>query len=171
MPTRVSKLLHQIAYVSLSVKPLSSAVLTNILEVSQRNNERDTITGVLMYHDGIFFQVIEGERAVVEHCYARILSDHRHQDLSLILSDTIEDLTFSHWAMQYAGPDEIQGHTNSSLQSLADLRSGGEATIIAGDIGLALALTIFERRRGHFKTKPTSNVPAFRDSRLRKATI
>tara|TARA_R100000935_G_scaffold1193_1_gene3839 strand:+ start:5363 stop:5860 length:498 start_codon:yes stop_codon:yes gene_type:complete len=155
----VFPMLHQIAYVSRSIEPLNTALLTNILEVSRRNNERDTITGVLMYHDGLFFQVIEGERAVVDLCYARILCDHRHQDLSLILNDTIETLTFSDWAMQYAGPDEIRGHTNSSLQSLADLRSGGEATTAAGNIGLALALTMFERRKGRFKTEPISNVP------------
>jgi hypothetical protein len=139
-------MLYQISYVSLSAEPLHSALLTNILEVSRRNNKRDKITGILMHHAGVFFQVLEGERTVVERCYALILRDHRHQGLSLILNDTIDKRTFSDWAMEYAGPNEVSGHTNSCLQSLADLWNVREATTDAGGLGLALALNIFERR-------------------------
>lgn len=145
MPMRVPKLLHQIAYVSLSVEPLSLALLTNILEVSRMNNQRDEITGVLMYHNEVFFQVIEGERAVVDLCYARILRDDRHQGLSLMLDDTIESLTFPDWSMEYCGPDEVRGHTNRSLQSLADLRDKNE-TMDMGSVALGLAQKIFESR-------------------------
>jgi hypothetical protein len=39
------------------------------LEVSQRNNDRDVITGILLYNDRTFFQVLEGKQSAVEDCY------------------------------------------------------------------------------------------------------
>ena len=48
-------MLFQLAYVSLSRLRLDETTLSDILEASQRNNARDEITGILMYHDDIFF--------------------------------------------------------------------------------------------------------------------
>lgn len=138
-------MLYQIAYVSLSKEPLQPKLLSDILNVSQRNNGRDGITGVLMYHDRIFFQVLEGERSVVESCYRRIYDDPRHNNFSIVLEDTIESLTFSDWAMGYAGPDEIRGHTKNSLQSLADLRDGEGAVTDRDSLALVLACKVFEK--------------------------
>ena len=47
----------QLAYVSLSPLSLDETTLSDILEVSRLNNARDEITGILMYHDELFFQV------------------------------------------------------------------------------------------------------------------
>ena len=62
-------MLFQLAYVSLSRLKLDETTLSDILEASQRNNARDEITGILMYHDDMFFQVLEGDRSAVENCY------------------------------------------------------------------------------------------------------
>ena len=100
-------MLHHIGYVSRSVEPLDEVVLAEILDVSVRNNARDDITGVLMYHDELFFQILEGEKSRVENCYARIVHDLRHNSVFLSLDHTIEARTFADWRMGYAGSDEI----------------------------------------------------------------
>ncbi len=116
-------MLRQIAYVSLATSPLKPEVLSDILEVSVRNNQRDGITGVLMHHDDLFFQVLEGENPAVEQCHARISRDPRHSSISETLDETVEVRSFPDWLMGYVGPDEIGKHSDGALASLADLKA------------------------------------------------
>jgi len=74
--------LHHLAYVSQALSAVGPELLKNILDTSVRNNKRDGITGVLLYHDEMFFQVLEGPKAAVQHCFARILRDRRHANVS-----------------------------------------------------------------------------------------
>jgi hypothetical protein len=137
-------MLFQLAYVSLSRLRLDETTLSDILEASQRNNARDEITGILMYHDDIFFQVLEGDRSAVEKCYnERISRDPRHKSLSLVWTDVIESRTFSDWAMGYAGPDEIGRYTKNSFQSLSYLTSDEAVAANTNAPALELARLMF----------------------------
>jgi hypothetical protein len=116
-------LFRHIAYVSISCSPLDAKFLADILEVSVRNNERDAIGGVLMYHDQIFFQIIEGDGRLVEQCYERICRDPRHSGISLSSDEAAEARSFPDWLMGYVGPDEISEHTGGAMLSLAGLNA------------------------------------------------
>lgn len=137
-------MLHHIAYVSLSRTPLSATLLSDILAVSVRNNKRDGITGVLMHHRKIFFQVLEGRRSEVKHCYSRIINDSRHTSVSLMWDGMVENRIFSDWAMGYAGPDEVGRYTKNSFQSLADLATGKNLIQDSDIFALELARRIFK---------------------------
>ncbi len=137
-------MLFQVAYVSLSRLPLDENTLSEILEASQRNNARDEITGVLMYHDEIFFQVLEGEKSAVENCYyKRICHDPRHKSLSLMWADMVDSRTFPDWAMGYVGPDEVGRYTKSSFQSLSHLQSAEVVVANTNGVALELARSVF----------------------------
>jgi len=139
---------YQLAYVSLSRSPLDQTTLSDILEVSERNNARDQITGVLMYHDQLFFQVLEGEQAAVEDCYnRRIYHDPRHFGLSISWSDSVETRTFSGWLMGYAGPDEIGQYTKGRFHSLEQLKGDKGFNEPNKDVALELALAVFRNVR------------------------
>ena len=137
-------MLHRLAYVSSSSTPLALDMLSDILEVSRQNNKRDGISGVLMYHDRTFFQILEGERLVVEDCYGRIARDFRHTDLEIVIDEAIDERSFAKWAMRYAGPDEIQGHIKHSLRSLADLTYDKGVSVDAGKRALELSHKVFD---------------------------
>jgi hypothetical protein len=144
-------MLFQLAYVSLSPLPLEETTLSDILEASQRNNARDEITGILMYHDDIFFQVLEGDRSAVEKCYyERICRDPRHRSLSLMLTDVVKSRTFSDWAMEYAGPDEIGRYTKNSFQSLSYLKSDEAGAANTNGVALGLAQLMFSDLKSVF---------------------
>lgn len=138
---------RHIAYVSLSLNPLTPELLSNILQVSQSNNRRDKITGILMFHDMLFFQVLEGEHSVVERCYVRIVQDPRHTNVSLMLDSAAQNRTFPDWAMAYAGPDEVGQYTQNSIKSLADLKSGKDATEASNSLAFKLADSVFRNSR------------------------
>ncbi len=135
---------RHIAYVSLSRAPLEPKVLSDILKVSARNNERDGITGVLMYHNELFFQVLEGEDRAVGQCYNRISIDPRHSSIVKNLDETVEVRSFSDWLMGYVGPDEIGEHTGGAMLSLADLRAPDFSEVDKCGIALGLAHQVFK---------------------------
>ncbi len=114
-------MLHQIAYVSLSREKLDASTLSDILSTSKSNNGREEITGVLMYHDRIYFQIIEGEKAVVEDLFVRIEEDDRHESIALIWDDDVEHRDFPKWLMGFAGPDDVGRHSGGALPDLAAL--------------------------------------------------
>nr|WP_164736532.1 BLUF domain-containing protein [Pararhodobacter zhoushanensis] len=136
--------MHHIAYVSRSLAPLDALMLDDILDASVRNNERDGITGVLMYHDQLFFQVLEGGRQVVELCYERIKNDLRHSGVSLIWSHVVKARVFAEWAMGYAGPEEIGAYSDDSFHSLADILLGKDTVPASECVALSLARLMYK---------------------------
>ncbi|MFC7436354.1 BLUF domain-containing protein [Hydrogenophaga bisanensis] len=71
----------------------------DILESSKRNNQALGVTGALCLSNGIFLQCLEGDRAVVNALYHRILLDPRHQDPAILDFDEVTHRQFSAWSM------------------------------------------------------------------------
>jgi hypothetical protein len=137
-------MLYQLAYASSSSSLLDETTLSNILEVSQQNNDRDLITGILLYDDQTFFQVLEGEQSTIEDLYfKRIHNDPRHSCLSLILCGPAKVRAFSDWGMEYAGPQEIGRYTKDTFASLNDLNSDEAMPASTKEIVLELAQIMF----------------------------
>jgi hypothetical protein len=81
-------MLIQLLYSSKATTALSPAELTAILDKSVANNQARQITGLLLYRDGCFLQLLEGEAAVVEEAFRRISLDPRHHQVeSLFCSE------------------------------------------------------------------------------------
>ena len=67
-----------IAYASAATVPFNETKLLDLVAQCQRNNERLGVTGILVYSDGNFMQVIEGADLVTNALYDRIRRDVRH---------------------------------------------------------------------------------------------
>jgi hypothetical protein len=80
-----------------------AAEVSNILLTSRANNERDGITGALMFNAGCFAQVLEGPLDVVEVAFERIQQDDRHSEVSLLAMEPITKRSFPNWAMGFMG--------------------------------------------------------------------
>ena len=91
----------QLVYVSSAVSRFDDGSLMKLLDVSRRNNEAVGITGLLLYRDGNFMQVIEGEREVVLALHRRIEADLRHHGLITMISQEIAQRDFSQWSMGF----------------------------------------------------------------------
>ena len=68
----------QLIYVSTAAGPVTTAVTGTILRSAQAYNAAKGITGVLCQGQGVYLQVLEGERSAVEALYERIQTDKRH---------------------------------------------------------------------------------------------
>lgn len=92
--------LSRLIYCSIADHNYDWTTLRSILVTSDRNNERDEITGALLFADGMFLQVLEGGREQVTQTFKRILQDPRHHSISLIEFTDCEDRRFSTWKMR-----------------------------------------------------------------------
>lgn len=93
--------MHQIVYASSAPQALNAEQLAAILKVARRNNERLNVTGMLLYRDGNFLQVLEGAKAAVTALFEKIGKDSRHQGVILILEETAETREFPDWTMGF----------------------------------------------------------------------
>ncbi len=78
---------------------LGPADVKDILERSRHNNQALGVTGALCLSNGIFLQCLEGDRAVVNTLYHRILLDSRHQDPAILDFEEIVHRQFGSWSM------------------------------------------------------------------------
>jgi hypothetical protein len=76
--------------------------LNAILDVSNRNNARDGITGALLFDTLWFIQILEGERAAVSATLHRIMGDERHTDVVIMDARPADARLFGRWWMGLA---------------------------------------------------------------------
>ena len=86
-------------YVSRAVGPQTSTVTAAILATAQAFNRSNGIGGVLCQGQGLYLQVLEGERSAVHALYARIISDPRHKDVEMLHLEEITHRRYAEWAM------------------------------------------------------------------------
>lgn len=99
-------MLHQVIYSSRAIRPMDAAALTSILEDARVDNERRDVTGALIYADGVFLQVLEGDLAVLTPLVERIGADTRHGEMKVFLQRSVGERAFADWRMAYVGPSE-----------------------------------------------------------------
>jgi Sensors of blue-light using FAD len=90
-----------IAYVSSAVFSFNETALLDLVDQCQRNNARLGITGILVYSDGNFMQVIEGADLPTYALYDRIQRDVRHRGVTTVHQQLIQVHEFRGWSMAY----------------------------------------------------------------------
>ena len=101
-------MVRQLLYASNTSRDTADAVLDDILAASRRNNAGAGVTGMLLYVEGGFMQVLEGEDAAVSAVYDRIAKDRRHWN-TLVLLDRQAPRAFSEWSMGFERPKPGDG--------------------------------------------------------------
>lgn len=92
---------HQLIYKSTPVAAVSEALLLEILRKSQTNNAEQKISGVLIYRNRQFFQLLEGREKQVRGIFAKIQQDGRHRDVEVLLDQHCAERLMPAWAMGF----------------------------------------------------------------------
>lgn len=114
-------MVFQIVYMSSASRLLGPRDIESILAHARIRNAAEGITGLLMYHDGNFFQALEGPEASVEACYARIVRDPRHHALFPVCGGPARKRLFTDWRMGYRKPAELGAEAQEAVLALHDL--------------------------------------------------
>lgn len=91
-------------YLSAAKTPFSDKELLAHLAKVQENNRKNDITGILMYADGNFLQLLEGSKQNVEQLFKRIASDNRHHYITKIKEGYESERFFPDSPMAFYSP-------------------------------------------------------------------
>lgn len=81
--------------------------LADLLVRARANNKRKAITGMLLYKDGRFIQLLEGHEEQVRDSFERIRQDDRHTAVELLWLRYAQYRDFPDWTMGFLNADEV----------------------------------------------------------------
>lgn len=111
----------RVAYASTASSFLSPLELRSLLEQSRNRNTRCGITGMLLYREGVFMQVIEGPEQAVRSLYRRIHNDRRHHEIIRLLEEHSSERLFPNWSMGFRNVDHGQGDDPRTLPGYCEI--------------------------------------------------
>jgi hypothetical protein len=115
-----AKDLVELSYLSEAVSDMSFLGLMRLLESARTFNQNNGITGILLYDNQQFGQIIEGERASVMKAWKRIQDDRRHHRIELLEIREIEERSFPEWLLRFYGGETL----TRDYPALADMVGG-----------------------------------------------
>ena len=98
--------MYYLIYMSSAVKPMSFAELSALLQQCRDNNHNCDITGMLLYQNGTFMQMLEGGKQVVTDLFDAIRKDDRHTGVHIVVTGDIAKRNFEDWSMGFFNMDK-----------------------------------------------------------------
>ena len=118
---------YQIVYSSEAATPMQTGDLEELLDHARRSNAAKGITGALVYAEGIFLQILEGDNARVQALMAKIQRDVRHAGVVILRESEVPEAIFGTWKMAFvsATPQQVArwaglSVANGTIESLSD---------------------------------------------------
>ncbi len=138
--------LHRLIYLSSAVGVLRADELDRILLRSKASNSGAGITGLLLFHEGSFLQMIEGPVAGVTSLMQKIRRDRRHSGIIMLQSEECSERIFPDSPLHYVAPRNL---SLGEKQAFTDLRQAVHARPVLGlplhaaDLGVTALLDAF----------------------------
>ena len=123
-------MLSHLIYVSNRKADCTEKEIENILSSCKKNNPPMNITGVLLYSDRKFIQLVEGDSRTIMDLYNKIKLDSRHEKARMISYGPIKEKSFPSWHMASRNlSNQLTYHTEMSAddQVVFDRLLTGEA--------------------------------------------
>jgi len=109
-----------LVYVSSATRLLGEKELLELLEGARRRNHAAGITGMLLYHEGNFMQVIEGPEGAVKVLESRVARDERHHGMITVYRAAVKERSFGDWSMAFRALDRAEAERIEGFQALGD---------------------------------------------------
>ena len=98
--------MYRIIYLSSATTKFSNEEIISLLDLSRRNNEENQITGLLLYSDGNFLQIIEGKKKALEELFEKISLDSRHKNIIKVFHGKVPTRNYAKWKMAFSTIDK-----------------------------------------------------------------
>jgi hypothetical protein len=92
---------RELVYQSRANTAMGVSQLEELLSVSRRNNRAADLTGLLLYHEGDFLQVLEGPAEQIDKVFNVIKQDPRHYRVNVIVDREMPGRSFGDWEMGF----------------------------------------------------------------------
>lgn len=125
--------LSAVIYRSRAVIPQSDLDLFYLLAHARRRNEALSLSGLIVYDRGFFFQWLEGDDVALGKVWNSIRRDPRHHEILVLADQPIPTRLFDDWHMRFAHRDHqheaiVDGFSVADPALLDDLHLNPEKT-------------------------------------------
>lgn len=125
---------YYLIYISTATRPFSKTELLELLTKSRENNAKLDITGMLLYKNDVFQQILEGPELAVKSLYEKIKMDPRHRGILKALEGSETERQFTEWSMGYcdlnsANAATIPGYSEFMNTPLSDAKFVSDPSI------------------------------------------
>ncbi len=95
-------MIFQTIYVSWAKHEFAVKELFDLLAHSRKNNQKLSVTGLLLYKDRQFFQLLEGDKQAVFAIMEKVARDPRHEGVTYLYRATASARLFPEWSMGFS---------------------------------------------------------------------
>lgn len=106
--------MYRIIYLSSATTKFNNEEIIALLKTSRSNNKTNGITGLLLYSDGNFLQIIEGKRKPLQKLYNKISMDSRHRNIIKAFDGKITSRMYPNLEMGFNSIDREFHDPNSN---------------------------------------------------------
>ena len=93
--------LSRLIYTSTISPSFSQGSIEDILNTARRNNNKNHVTGMLLFNRKYFLQSLEGSRVAVNNPFHNIANDPRHNQLIMLDYREVTSRAYTGWSMGY----------------------------------------------------------------------
>ena len=93
--------MYELIYMSSATKYLSEEEINTLLVQARHFNIQHGITGVLLYIEGDFLQVLEGRKETIDSLFENIKRDKRHKSVIVVYEGNKIKRQFPDWSMGF----------------------------------------------------------------------
>ena len=109
-------MVKQLIYKSECVSDITPELIESVLFAATSFNEQRGITGILLYSENVFLQLLEGDPVDVDELYRRILKDERHTNVRTVYLGYAESRAYPLWRMRAFSSFDSPIHTLNDAQ-------------------------------------------------------
>lgn len=109
---------YKLIYISQAKEDICYRDIDEILKKSRKNNAFHEVSGLLIFSDGFFIQLLEANKPeIVRATMAKIVQDPRHHTVRVIREWSCEQRSLQEWSMAFLDHD-LQAEGNPFIQKL-----------------------------------------------------
>lgn len=112
--------MYHLAYFSTATQHFTEDELKTLLESSKKNNQPAKITGVLLFIEGCFLQILEGPKDIVKSLFQKVKKDNRHKDVLRIFEGEVTERSFDKWSMGFKNIPFVEYKTQLGFEDISN---------------------------------------------------
>jgi hypothetical protein len=97
-------MLIRLIYASTVREAMDLNAFNHLVKHAQHCNQLNDITGMLIFDGTYFLQGLEGEQALIDELYAKLLRDTQHHTIQLLSCNEERVRAWTNWTMGFVAP-------------------------------------------------------------------
>lgn len=147
---------YRLVYCSVAKHSIGEAEDQAIVSISEKNNKKCGVRGVLLRSEMGYTQILEGSRPAVRATFLRISRDRRHHSLKIFSECWSEVVLFKTWGMKYIKVPE-RYLNNRSVRAKSNISSDhlsiATHCAIHANFGIAEISSHFQKMRRELSSR------------------